>query len=66
MYVKIVYGCERCHSEHDHHNWVFPCHECGQEICEDCMYGWGVCQKCAEGKTNKELKEKFEKRHETR
>ena len=39
----------------------FDCYTCGKEICEDCMYGWGVCQECAKGKTREFLEAQFNK-----
>ena len=61
MHVKTVYVCERCNAEHDSQMWVFDCYTCGKEICEDCMYGWGVCQECAKGKTREFLEAQFNK-----
>lgn len=60
MHVKTVYICENCNEEHDRTTWIFDCIECGKEICEDCMYGWGTCRECAVGKTNEFLQKRWD------
>ena len=41
--------CQQCLSEYD----VFTCHQCGEELCEDCSVntadGSCVCPSCVEG-----------------
>jgi len=57
--MKILYQCENCKSTSPSRYWIFRCYECDEEICEDCMFGWGRCVKCAAGQTREELEKKF-------
>lgn len=59
--MKILYQCENCKSTSHRRDWIFFCRECDEEICEDCMFGWGRCKICAAGQTREELDNKFNK-----
>lgn len=58
--MKTVYQCDNCKAIHSSKVWIFHCIECDTEICEDCMFGWATCKKCAVGKTNEFLQKRFE------
>jgi|FAXJ01.1.fsa_nt_gi hypothetical protein len=62
--MKTVFQCDGCHHVHSSKVWIFHCVDCGREICDDCMYGWGTCKGCAMGKTDTFLRERFDKEHE--
>lgn len=58
--MKTSYQCENCQKFTTNRGWIFNCIECGKEICDDCMHGWATCKTCAQGKTDAELKKRFE------
>ena len=60
--MKTVYICENCNGTSPLMSWIFSCYNCGKEICDTCMHGYGVCEECAKGKTEKELEDKFEEK----
>ncbi len=62
--MKLAYICENCNTVHPLYSFVFPCEICEKEICHECMKGWAVCKSCGEGKTDKELEERYNKNHE--
>lgn len=59
--MKTVYLCENCGRVHSLRSFIFHCTDCEKEICDECMYGWATCKRCAQSKSDEELKERFEK-----
>lgn len=57
--MKIVYQCEACTEVYDSKLFIFNCIECESETCECCMHGYATCKKCAIGKTEEFLKDRF-------
>lgn len=59
------FRCDNCKEFTQSRAWIFNCVECNKEICDSCMHGWATCKECAVGKTDAELKARFDSREET-
>jgi len=51
-----AYICEGCGEPHRRRHRIWECPGCGKECCELCFRMFGHCRKCAEGKTEEELR----------
>lgn len=58
--MKTGFTCDNCNEFTQSIAWIFPCIECGKEICESCMYSWATCKECAAGKTDEFLAARFD------
>ena len=56
------FRCDNCKEFTQASSWIFPCIECGKEICESCMYSWATCKECAVGKSDEFLAARFDAR----
>ena len=58
--MKIAYICDNCLKANKLKSWIFYCLDCEKEICDNCMHGYATCKECADGKTEDELKARFD------